>query len=90
MMIGLCSAHVLLVLSYVSNSRCGYIVPVFNSVQGDQGYSYPNLASELSTATTASPNELENESFVSKNGRSQAVNEDYWLGNPAFHRYSKV
>lgn len=95
-MVGLNFPRVFLILSCVLYAQCGYLVPVFNSVQGDQGYSYPNLISEVSDNSTFITSKAENETLLGEYGRpstqdrSHATSGDYWLGNPDLHYFSKV
>lgn len=95
-MVGFYFALVLLILSCALYAQSDYLVPVFNSVQGDQGYSYPDLVSKVSDNSTVITSKAENETLLGEYGRpstqdrSQAASGGYWLGNPDLHYFSKV
>lgn len=95
-MVVLHSPRALLLFSSVLGAQCGYVVPVFSSIEGDQGYSYPNLVTGVSDNSMTISSKAENASILSKyeklnkQDRSQAASGDYWLGNPDLHHFSKV
>jgi hypothetical protein len=90
------SPRVLLLFSYILGAQCGHVVPVFNSIEGDQGYSYPNPVTEILQNSSTIISEAENAKLVGEHGipdtkdRSQATNGSYWLGNSGLHKSSQV
>jgi hypothetical protein len=90
-MMSLQVSRVLVLFLYILSAQCGYIVPVSNSIDGDQGYSYPNVATEISDNLTAVRVETDNESErLSTQDRTQAASGGYWLGDESLHHFSKV